>query len=167
MIRCVYTEERQGESRPSESPEWASNFDCRIDVVCGASVGGGRPPCDASRAVIVLRAGVVLIFGPPSHTFSRAPGANDWDHLEAVGSFRAGEGHELWVGYGQDSFDENDMPYGQAFWKIRFRGCPEHDDAPHYVTTTDNLCAAAERVTAHDLRVTLSIHDLQGFVQQG
>lgn len=114
----------------------------------------------------MLSSGAVFIYGPPAHTFHRPPGANDWDGMEKLGSLRPDEGHEIWVGYGPESFDPQGLPLGQAFWKIRFRGCPEHDDAaPHYVTTTELLCAAADQVSARDLRIALSINDLERFVQ--
>lgn len=133
MIRTIYI----------DAGDWSSNADevvrpeFRVDLVCGAPLGG-TSECDAPRASLILSGGLLLIFGPPAGTINRAPGTNAYDHLDHTSSTLPGAAHQLWQGYPIGYDFEGDLS-AQALWKIRFRGCLEHNPTPDLSVLATNL----------------------------
>ena len=126
MIRCWYRGV-EDETTMREQAELVNGPDMRIDLICGAQIGQG-PACDRPRAVLVAAGGLLMIFGPPAGSIYRAPGTNAYDHLEHVTSTKPGAAHQLWEGY-PIGHDPDDLE-PQSLWKLRLRGCLEHNPTP-------------------------------------
>lgn len=136
-IRCIYVDEP-----PNEPRRVIDGVDLRLQLLCGAAVGSHE--CERERAMLAFCggsmpvAGALFIMGPPASRRRRPPGTNDYDHLERTPTSDPGAAHELWEGYALTPDGQVD-PDAQAFWKIRFRGCLEHNPTPDFPVATRHL----------------------------
>ena len=135
MSRTIYVDDDHADRADLVEP-----VDFRIDLICGAALGRGAE-CDRRRAELVLSAGVLLIFGPTAGIINRAPGANPYDHLDSASSSLPGAAHQVWMGYPIGYDFDADPDHAQALWKVRFRGCLEHNPTPDVAALATGLRA--------------------------
>jgi len=151
MINCIYIGEPPNEPRRDNVAELIGGADLRLKLVCGADVGSHE--CERERAMLVFcggsklpaGGGALFIVGPPASRRNRPPGTNDYDHLERTPTSDPGAAHELWEGYALTPDGQVD-PDAQAFWKIRFRGCLEHNPTPDFPVATRHLFDAMDKM---------------------
>jgi len=168
MINCIYIDERH-----PGAAELIAGADLRLQLLCGAAIGSHE--CERERAMLAFHGGsrlpagggALFIVGPPASRRNRPPGTNDYDHLEQTPTSDPGAAHELWEGYALTPDGEVD-PEAQAFWKIRFRGCLEHNPTPDLPVATRHLFDAMDKMCRGGLPdLTMAMAALGKAVEEG